>query len=784
MSWGGWPVTATAVRAKVDRDVYVLGSPIYRAAKIIVTSLGVAYAASTLIPMAERPPLVDTWFYSIVLVCTCVLALARPVLVKRHRKAWACIALAVTSWSAGDIYWSAAYSELPAAEIPVPSTADVFFIGMYPLAYIGFIILARAAAQRLPASVWLDGVVTSLAAGSILSIALTDVLSEADTATNLAYPLGDLVLLVVSVAALAMVRWRKDPVWWLLGLGAAVFAVADTAYLFGLANETYVDGSWIDGGWMLGLTFMAVAGAINRRRPAADVRGFMALLVPILFSLAALAVLIAGTFIDMHPITIVLASGCLVAAGVRTALTFEQTRELARTQVQANTDELSGLGNRRLLDAQFPTMLSNLAPGSQLVLTIVGIDHVSEINGVLGYPAGDTILTTVGTRLTQNLPPGTVTARLGGVEFAILRVVHGADPGAVDRETRALLKNLSGPVSISETAVQIELSAGVAVGPVHANQPPDLIRCAVDALRIARENRSEVEIYDPSLQAGTQVDLRLAPDLLRALSKGEFVTSYQPKFDIASGRPVALEGVLRWHHPTRGVIETDAVQPLAARIGLTRQLTRNLLEAALQRCAAWHRQGVEIGVAVDVTAADVLDVSLPYDLAKLINKVGIPPSALTLEIAEEVLQIDPRRTANALGQFRHFGIKLALDNYGRSAPSLNRLRSMPVDELKLDASFARAMLNSPQDAAVVRSTVELARSLGIVTVVDGIDSVELYNAVSAAGCVGAQGNALGEPMNGDTLRNWLEPLATRAVEDTAQRRAWLQDSGTTTGRAN
>ncbi len=773
-------MTATAMRAKVDRDLYVLGSPLYRAAKIIVVSLGFTYAALTLIPFGEeQKPLIHTWFYSVVLVLTCALALARPLLVRRNRKAWLCVALAVTSWSAGDIYWSAAFSDLDASEIPVPSLADAFYVGMYPLAYAGFIVLARAAAKRLPASVLLDGVVTSLAAGAILSAAaLTDVLSKAENLTNLAYPIGDLVLLVVSVAALAMVRWRADPVWWLLGLGAAFFAVADTSFLFTINNDTYVDGMWIDGLWMIGLTFMSVAGAMNRKRPAADVRGFMALLVPIVFSFAALVVLIVGTFVHMHAVTIVLASGCLVAAGIRTALTFEQTRELARTQVQANTDELTGLGNRRLLDAQLPNMVANVPAGSQLILTIVGIDHVAEINGVLGYPAGDAILSTVGQRLRQHLPADTLSARLGGVELAILRIVRAADPAAVDRETRALLKNVALPVAVGETAVQIELSAGVAVAPIHANAPADLIRCAVDALRTARENRSEAEIYDPSRHEGNRIDLRLAPDLLRALNKGEFITCYQPKFDIASGRPVALEGILRWQHPTRGIIESEAVQPLAARMGITRQLTRSLLEATLTRCAAWYRQGVELGIAVDVTAADVLDMQLPYDLAKLINKVGVPPSALTLEIAEDVLQIDPRRTATALGQFRHFGIKLALDHYGRSAPSLTRLRSMPVDELKLDGSFARAMLNSPQDAAVLRSTVELARSLNIVTVVDGIDSVELYNAVSATGCVGAQGVALGEPMSGDTLRNWLEPLVSRSsLENDTDRRGWLQDTG-------
>jgi diguanylate cyclase (GGDEF)-like protein len=770
--------SARAARTRMDRDAGIMISPVYRAVGIVIASLGVIYAISTVIPFTERPQWLDTWFYSIVLVLTAMLALARPILVKRNRLAWTLVALAVTSWSVGDIYWEIKFSSYAAEDIPVPSLADAFYIGLYPLAYVGFVMLARATAKRLPASVLLDGVVTSLAAGAVFSaIALDSVLAAAggsaafsETITNLSYPIGDLVLMVVAVAALAMVRWRSDPIWWLLGLGAALFAVADTSYLFGLADNTYVDGSWVDGGWMLGLTFLAVAGSLNRRRISEEVRGLVALLVPIVFSLAALGVLIFGTFTKIHPIAIILASGCLVAAGARTAMTFEQTRELARTQIQAQTDELSGLGNRRLLDASLPAMLGSLTPGTQLVLTIVSVDHVAEINSILGYSAGDTVLNTVGSRLLQQVPADSVATRLGGVEMALLRIIRGAEPSIVDKDTRTLLKLLSEPVSIGETAVQIELSAGIAVAPAHATMPADLIRCAIDALQNAKSNRSEVEIYDPSQHAGNRVDLRLAPDLLRAESRNEFATWYQPKFDIASGRPVALETILRWHHPVRGIVEADAVQPLAARVGLTRQLTRGLLDAALHRCAAWQRQGVDLGVAVDVTAADVLDLQLPYELAKLINKVGVAPSSVTLEIAEEVLQIDPRRTASALGQFRHFGFRLALDHYGRSAPSLTRLRAMPVDELKLDPAFARAMLNSPQDAAVLRSTVELARSLNIATYVDGVDSLELYNAIFGAGCVGAQGPALGEPMNADVLRQWLEPLVSKPVESELIRR--------------
>ncbi|MFI5911943.1 putative bifunctional diguanylate cyclase/phosphodiesterase [Dactylosporangium sp. NPDC051541] len=747
--------------AEVDPDLAVLASPMFRVVRTVIASLGVLYAISTLFPMGgERPALLDTAFYLVVLIATALLALARPILVRRNRTAWAFVGGGVASWAAGDVYWQASFTGVDANAIPVPSPADVFYVGLYPLAYIGFILLARATVRRLPASVWLDGVVTSLAAGAMFSaFTLNDLLNAdeskpfAATITNLAYPVGDLILMVVAVAALAMVRWRNDPVWWLAGLGAAAFTAADTGYLFGLSDNSYTDGSWPDGAWMIGLTLMALAGSMYRRRSIDEVRGFAALLVPILFSLCALVVLIVGTFVHLHPVTIVMASACLLAAGARTALTFEQTRELTRTRREAATDEISGLGNRRVLDSALPSMLEGLPPGATLPLTIVSVDHLREMNRILGYPAGDMILNTVGNRLQQALPPEAVAVRLGGAEIAILRTVSAGTPDSIARDTEFLLRALAAPVPAGPVPVQLELSAGVALAPMHAATSAELIRCAADALHEAKSSRSEVEIYDPGHRG--DVGSHLLPDLLRAIEKDQFVVYYQPKVDLGTRRPVALEALLRWRHPVHGWIEPEVLQRLAVQVGLTRQLTRILLQTALERCAGWRRQGIELGVAADVSAADVLDSRLPYDVAKLVNKHSIPPSALTLEIAEDVMLIDARRTETALGQYRHFGVRLALDHYGRSAPSLARLRSMPVDELKLDPAFAAPMVNSPQDAVVIRSTVELARSLGITVVAEGVDSREMVDAVTLSGCAGVQGRLPGEPMSTDTLQQWL-----------------------------
>ena len=752
-----------------DPDAAIFAARPYRAARIVVAALGVAYALSTLIPFEERPQILDTVVYSTLLAVTSLFALARPIFVRQDRAAWICVGLAVTSWSFGDIYWSASFASMDASQIPVPSLADAFYLAMYPLAYAGFILLARGVARRLPAAVWLDGVVTSLAAGALFSaMTMRDILASAtgdaltETLTSLAYPIGDLVLMVIAVAALAMVRWRRDPVWWLFALGAGCFAIADTAYLFGLANNTYSDGGWVDGLWMLCPTFIAVAGSLRPGRAAQDIRGLAALLVPIVLSLSALVVLVVGTFTPLHPVTIGLAAGCLVAAGVRTALTFEQTRELVQTRIEAKTDELSGLGNRRALDAALPAMIAQLEPGAQVVMAIISIDHVADINSTLGYPAGDQILNTVGSRIRVHLPNEAVSARLGGVEVAVLRFGRGFTAAKLEREVRDLLAALAEPVPVNDVPVHIELSAGIAVAPWHATDPASLLRCAADALRIAKLDRSLVEIYNPRQDISTELGAELFPDLLRTLRGEEFVAYFEPKVDVASGRPLALEGTLRWHHPTRGVIDWGVLQPLAARVGLTRQFTRALLQSALGACAAWRRRGVELGVTADLSAADVLDGRLPYDLARIINAAGVPSSQLTLELAEDVLLLDPRRTATALKQLRGFGVRLALDHYGRSAPSLTRLRALPVDELKLDASFVGSILRSSQDAAVVRSTVELARSLDIATVAEGIDSFDLHTAVASYGCTAVQGGVIGEPLTLDALDGWLTGLAVAA----------------------
>jgi diguanylate cyclase (GGDEF)-like protein len=748
-----------AAAASPDPDVraddVVLDSPGFRIGRWVLGGLAALYALGTLLPKDTKPGWWDTWFYGVVILAVALAGLARPLLVRRDRPPWLLLALATICWAIGDQYWTIMFAD--ADEIPVPSPADVGYLAVYPLASVGLILLARSQLRRVSLSVLLDGLVTSLAVGALVSAFTASRVisgvsgSSTEVITNLSYPLGDLALIVVVVATLSMVGWRADPVWWLLVAGFGLFAVADTAYLLGV-NSWYDDGQWVDGAWMAGLALIPLAGSLRRRAAPAMLGGFTAVAVQVAFSLIGLAVLVVSAFVQLHPITVGLAAACLVAAGA--ALTYEQAQALRRSRTEALTDDLTTVGNRRVLDDRLPALVAESSQGRPLLLSVVSIRHLPEINETLGYEYGDGLLAALGARLRDHLGDHAVPARLGGAEIAVLQQFDGHLSRA-EQSMRDLLTAVGGPVRMPGGHVDIQLSAGVAAGPVHATDSHDLLRCAVDALRRAKATESEVEFYDPAQDVGRDFGPRLLPELIGALDSGGIVAWYQPIVNLDRAAAVDMEAHLRWVHPEHGVLDASAVRPLAARAGLTRRLTRVLLADAVRCCAWWRHGGVQLGVSVDLTTADVLDSRLPYELARILSEAGVPPASVQLELAEDLLLVDPARTRRALNQLRTLGVRLALDHYGRSATSFTRLRTLPVQELKLDRSFVASTLQTTQDESVVRATVSLVESLGIRPAADGVDSERLLDQVRSYGVRTVQGAAVGEAMSPVELAEWL-----------------------------
>ena len=292
--------TAPGTGPDTQADDTILDTTGFRVGRWLLGGLAGVYALATLLPSEIKPDWWDTWFYGVVILAVTVAGLARPLLVKRDRLPWLLLALAAISWAVGDQYWTIMFAD--ADEIPLPSPADVGYLALYPLASVGLILLARSQLKRVSLSVVLDALVASLAVGALVSaFTVSRVVagisgSPAEVITNLSYPLGDLVLIVVVVATLSMVGWPADPVWWLLVAGFGLFAVADTAYLLG-ANSWYVDGSWVDGAWMAGIALIPLAGALRRRTAPAVLGGLTAVVVQVIFSLVGLSVLVVSAFV-------------------------------------------------------------------------------------------------------------------------------------------------------------------------------------------------------------------------------------------------------------------------------------------------------------------------------------------------------------------------------------------------------------------------------------------------------------------------------------------------------
>jgi diguanylate cyclase len=295
----------------------------------------------------------------------------------------------------------------------------------------------------------------------------------------------------------------------------------------------------------------------------------------------------------------------------------------------------------------------------------------------------------------------------------------------------------------------------VALAPQHGRARAELLRHADVAMYRAKQRGTGVELYTPEGDVHTRDRLQLANDLRRALDVDELVLHFQPKCDLATGQVSGVEALARWQHPERGLLYPDAFIELAEQHGLMRPLTLNVLAMAARQRRAWSRAGFELSVAVNVSAANLLDARFPTDVAELLERHEVPAGGLQLEITENTIMVDPGRALDVLARLGELGISFALDDFGTGYSSLAYLKRLPVDELKIDKSFVMDMTTDADDATIVRSTVELARNLGLRVVAEGVETAEHWRELSRFGCHTAQGYYLSRPLPAGQLTHWL-----------------------------
>ena len=433
----------------------------------------------------------------------------------------------------------------------------------------------------------------------------------------------------------------------------------------------------------------------------------------------------------------------------------------------AQHDELTGLPNRALFSelAREAVVDASRRSGGGAAVLLADLDRFKEVNDTLGHHIGDKLLRAVGERLREWLRDGDTVARLGGDEFAVLLPeARGVDEAreVADR----LLAVLRAPFLVDGVALEMGASVGIACFPEHGQDSTRLLQCADVAMYTAKVAHRTMT-YDAALDVNTPERLALYGELRRGIDEGQLTLHYQPRVDIDTRRVVGAEALVRWHHPDRGLVQPDDFIPLAEQTGLIRPMTLWVLRTALRDCVRWRAAGHELSVAVNLSVRSLLDDGLAAEVAELLDESGLPPLALELEITETTAMADPGRSLVVLGELHALGLRLALDDYGTGHSSLAYLNELPVDTLKIDRSFVTAMDTSSQDATIVRSTIDLARNLGLQVVAEGVETRTSWQTLTHLGCDSAQGYWLARPEPSAGLLALVARLERRLGADRA-----------------
>ncbi|MEU9353734.1 bifunctional diguanylate cyclase/phosphodiesterase [Streptomyces griseoloalbus] len=442
-------------------------------------------------------------------------------------------------------------------------------------------------------------------------------------------------------------------------------------------------------------------------------------------------------------------------------IALDSTLWIARARAEEQLrDPLTGLPNRQWLLERIWTALDDAERiGARAALMLIDLDRFRSVNDTLGHLAGDRLLLQIADRLRLALPRGAEAARLGGDEFAVLLPVADSTTSAT-RVARNLVSALSSPLDLDGLTLVLEASAGVAVFPDHAVDAEGLLRRADVAMYQAKRDRTGVEAYESKRDSNTPDRLGLLGDLRRALDAREVELHYQPKvrFD---GQVAGLEALVRWVHPERGKVPPDEFIAIAESSGLMPHLTEYVLETALGQVAEWRAQGLFVPVAVNVSPRDVHTPGFAGSVAARLARHGVPAGALQLEITEHVLLEDPQRAADTLNALTGHGVKMSLDDFGTGYSSLVHLRRLPVSELKIDRSFVARLAVDTEDAEIVRCTVDLAHSLGLLVVAEGVEDDETWERLRDLGCDAVQGWLVAAAMPPDETTAWLLARGSR-----------------------
>ena len=420
----------------------------------------------------------------------------------------------------------------------------------------------------------------------------------------------------------------------------------------------------------------------------------------------------------------------------------------------AYEDPLTDLANRSRFSIELARAIEQAQRGDyKLSILMMDLDRFKYVNDTLGHGVGDHVLREVSRRLGEAVVAADCIARLGGDEFAIL-LRCGSDANC-SATARQIIAALEAPILYEDQPLDVGTSIGIAHFPEHGRDAQTLVRNADIAMYAAKRSKAGFAIYDPHYDTSQQEHLSLLGELRRAVERNELRLYYQPKVSLHSSNISAVEALLRWEHPTRGMVPPGMFIPFAEHTGYIKLLTRWVMREAVRQCGAWLREGLRLQVSVNISARDLMNRDLPADVGALLAEHQVPPGLLCLEITESGFMEDPANAQKVLDRLAESGVRLSIDDYGTGYSSLSYIMRLPVQELKIDQSFISRMASDAEISTIVRSTIDLGHNLGLKVVAEGVEDASVWNMLRALGCDDAQGYFMSKPLPPGALAQWI-----------------------------
>lgn len=659
---------------------------------------------------------------------------------------------AVATWSLGSISVNAARME---AQAHFPARGEWLFLLSY-LGMAGYLLRDVDRRQPRPARGWLD--VAIICGGTfclaslllILPIQLASDLQGVSLLLALIYPLADVILALLVLGQTFLLTRSDRRKSLMMGTAFLLMAGADSGFALQVSASTYDFGNLSNVLWGGAFALLVAAACRPEQSVIRAVPKVAGTAILVSAGVVALAALTIRTETSMAYYILPPALLTMAAVAGRMALALRDANRANEAFALSLTDDLTKLPNRRAVRTWLSESLADHKP---LALMLLDLDGFKEINDSLGHRAGDTVLMLVAVRMREAVDQHVRVARLGGDEFAI--ILDTTDEIELMETAHGVLRELAKPIIVDGIEICPSGSIGVTIGLASDLDGSEVLRRADVAMYQAKNSGLGVALYDAQLDEFSRSRLQLAEELRRGIAEGQIEVWYQPQIDAATMQVSGLEALVRWRHPTQGLISPVSFLPAARRAGLMVQLSNVVAKRAVEDLHARLQEGIDLRVAINCAPPELLGPTFLPQLYAHITEWDVPVDRLVLEVTEDSFLADPQHTRDVLVELRSKGVQVSIDDYGTGFSSLTYLRNLPVQELKIDRSLIGSVATDDRSRMIVASTIQLAHALDMRIVAEGVENVADLAALVSMGIDALQGYHLGRPMPSAQINDWV-----------------------------